>query len=275
MILSMQNQMDRSLTILADGELVTGYARARLLGTERLGLYPSLFMLHLWNVAEENYLLLSRCKEVTVLHADVVLVSGTVSDAFRHLIRPSGTFPSRGRLSGGTETLVAIAPGLKLWEAPVSLDVEAGVTVSEAVRRLLEASGTGIQLLSFPGEDPVTTRGQAFFGRAAECIEEALGEAGAGCCLVPSGLCIIPKEGLPVSMVLTEEDLTDVPSFNCGGDMVLRTGPAGWTLGKGVEVRYGGTVSRGLISERMIHLDTGDGPWRIELVVELSSLCRA
>ena len=259
MILSMQNQMDRSLTILADGEPVTGYARARLLGTEQLGLYPSLFMLHLWNVAEENYLLLSRCKEMTVLHEDVVLVSGIVSDAFR----------SRGK--SGTEAHVAIAPGLKLWEAPVSLDVEAGVTVSETVRRLMEASGTGIQMLSFPGKDPVTTRGQAFFGRAAECIEEALGEARAGCCLVPSGLCIIPKEGLPVSMVLTEEDLTDVPSFNCGGDMVLRTGPAGWTLGKGVEVRYGGTVSRGLISERMIHLDTGDGPWRIELVVELSS----
>jgi hypothetical protein len=42
---------------------------------------------------------------------------------------------------------VAIAPGLKLWEAPVSLDVEAGVTVSETVQRLLDASGTGIQLL--------------------------------------------------------------------------------------------------------------------------------
>ena len=263
----MQNQMGRTLTILADGEPVTGYARARLLGTERLGLYPSLFMLHLWNVAEEDYLLLSRCKEVTVMHEDAVLVSGTVSDAFRHLIRPSGTFPSRGRLNGGTETSVAIAPGLALWEALVSLAVEAGVTVSETVRRLLEASGTGIQLLSFPGEDPVTTRGQAFFGRASECIEEALGKAGAQCCLVPSGLCVIPKERLPVSMILTEEDLTDVPSFNCGGDMVLRTGPVGWTLGKGIEVRYGGMVNQGLISERMLSLDTGDGPWRVELVV--------
>ena len=113
------------------------------------------------------------------------------------------------------------------------------------------------------------TRGQAFYGRAAECIEEALGKAGARCCLVPSGLCVVPKEGLPVSMVLTEEELTDVPSFNCGGDMVLRTGPVGWTLGKGVEVRYGGTVNRGLISERMINLDTGDGFWRVEVVVEL------
>ena len=252
----MQNQMDRKLTILADGELVSGYARARLLGTERLGLYPSLFMLHLWNVAEEDYLALSRSKEVTVLHEDVVLVSGTVSDAFR----------SRGK--SGTEVHVAIAPGLGLWEAPVSLDVEAGVTVSETVRRLLGASRTGISLLSFPGEDPTSTRGQAFFGRAAECIEEALGKAGARCCLVPSGLCVIPKEGSPVSMVLTEDDLTDVPSFNCGGDMVLRTGPAGWTLGKGVEVQYGGSVNRGLISERMINLDTGDGPWRVELIVQ-------
>ena len=49
--------------------------------------------------------------------------------------------------------------------------------------------------------------------------------------------------------------------------MILRTGPAGWTLGKYVEVRYGGTVSRGLISERLLNLDTGDGPWRVELVV--------
>ena len=251
----MQSQIERMLTILADGEPVSGYARARLIGTERLGLYPSLFMLHLWNMAEEDYLALSRSREVTVMHEDAVLVSGTVSDAFR----------SRGK--SGTEAHIAIAPGLKLWEGLVSLDVEADVTVSETVRRLLEASGTGIQLLSFPGEDPATTRGQAFFGRSAECIEEALGKAGARCCLVSSGLCVIPREGLPVSMILTEEDLTDVPSFNCGGDMVLRTGPAGWTLGKGVEVRFGGMVNRGLISERMLSLDTGDGPWRVELVV--------
>ena len=93
-----------------------------------------------------GHLLLSRSREVTVLHEDVVLVSGTVSDAFR----------SRGK--SGTEAHVAIAPGLALWDAAVSLDVEAGVTVSETVRRMLESSGTGIQLLSFPGEDPVTTR---------------------------------------------------------------------------------------------------------------------
>ncbi len=251
----MQNQMNRTLTILADGKPVTGYARAKLIGTERLGLYPSLFMLDLWNVAEQDYLMLSRCRKLTVNHGKVVLVSGSVSDVFQN------------RTKSGTETHVAISSGLNLWEAPVSLSVESGVTVSETVRRLLQASGTGIQLLSFPDADPVVSRGQAFFGRAAECIEEVLGKIEASCCLVPSGLCVIPKNGLPIIMVLTEEDLTDAPSFNCGGEMVLRTQPAGWTLGKGVKVIYGGTVTKGLITERMLNLDTGEGPCRVELVV--------
>ena len=250
------DNFDRILSVFADGEPVTSSARTRLLGHEGLGLYPSLFMLNLSNLAEEDYLLLSRAREVEVKHGEVVLVSGLVSDVFRNMKK------------NGTETQVAIAPGLALWEAVVSADVESGTTVSETVRRLLDASGTGIQLISFPGEDPVSIRGQAFFGRAAECIEEALGKAGARSCLVPSGLCVIPKEGLPVSMVLTEEDLQEAPAFNGGGDMILRTGPAGWTLGKYVEVWYGGMSSKGLISERLLNLDTGDGPWRVELVVE-------
>ena len=232
-------------------------------------------MLNLLNLAVEDYLLLSRARKVEVKHGEVVLVSGLVSDVFRNMKK------------NGTETHVAIAPGLALWEAVVSVDVEAGASVSETVRRLLEASGTGVQLLSFPGEDPVSTRGQAFFGRAAECIIEALSRNGRDGSVVPaehvtsrtvplfrrawlvsSGLCVIPKEGLPVSMVLTEEDLQEAPVFNGGGDMILRTGPAGWTLGKYVEVRYGGMSSRGLISERLLNLDTGDGPWRVELVIE-------
>jgi hypothetical protein len=68
----------------------------------------------------------------------------------------------------------------------VSVDVESGASVSETVRRLLEASGTGLQLLSFPGEDPVSTRGQAFFGRAAECIIEALSRNGRDGSVVPA-----------------------------------------------------------------------------------------
>ena len=106
---------DRTLDILVNGRLVRNYARARLFGKERLGLYPSLFMLNLLNLAEEDYLLLSRAREVEVKHGEVVLVSGLVSDVFRNTKK------------NGTETHVAIAPGLVLWEAVVSVDVESGV----------------------------------------------------------------------------------------------------------------------------------------------------
>lgn len=298
--------IDRTLTILADGEPVSAFARAKLQGHEQLGLFPSLFLLRLWNVGEEDYLLLSRCRDATVRLGDAVLLSGPVADVFRQ------------RTKSGTETHVAISPGLSLWESRISLSVEAGVTVSDTVRRLLAASGTGISLLSFPGDDPVVSRPQAFFGRAAECVLEALGKAdsqisadssgSAGssdpagssasssslspatsssptdrralasalrppafrrttACLVPSGLCVIPPSGLPVSMILSGEDLTDVPSFTRRGDMILRTAPAGWTLGKCAEVRYGGTETRGLISERLLDLDTGGGPWHVELLL--------
>ena len=86
-------------------------------------------------------------------------------------------------------------PGLPLWEAQVSLSVEAGVTVSETVNRILESSGTGIPLLSFPGKDPVMTRPQAFYGRAAECVDEALSAARARGYLTEAGLGIVPEEG--------------------------------------------------------------------------------
>ena len=38
----MENEMNRTLAILADREPVGGYARARLTGAERLGLSPEL-----------------------------------------------------------------------------------------------------------------------------------------------------------------------------------------------------------------------------------------
>ena len=90
----MQNHMNRTLTILADGVPVTGYARAKLIGTERLGLYPSLFMLDLWNLSEDDYLLLSRCKVV-------LLCTGSQC-----------WFPGACRMCFGTDALAPSCPGL-------------------------------------------------------------------------------------------------------------------------------------------------------------------
>jgi len=281
------DNLSRKLSIEADERPVTGFSHAYLSGREAVGPEPLPFTLRLWNLSDSDYNLLASAKQVSVCHEDSILASGQISDVCK------GTVPE------GTITEVVFSPGLALWEAPVSLSVEAGVSVSETIRQILEASGTGITLLSFPGEDPVRTRGQAFFGRAAECVNEALSAAGARCCLTPSGLCVIPKEGLPLSMELSAEDLADIPvrtgDRNFGvrrnvGDspsvpdghgteravpsfpsfLVVKTKPTGWPLGKMIAVNWEGQRWEGLVIMRSVNADNQEGSWEAELLVEIS-----
>ncbi len=249
--------LSRKLTVIADGEPVTGFNHARLTGTDRVGLYPMPFTLRLWNLSGSDCRLLSAAKEVSVRHDSSVLASGRISDVFKQ------TVPE------GTVTEVVFSAGLFLWEAPVSLSVEAGVSVSDTVRRILAASGTGTALLSFPGEDPVRARGQAFFGRTAECIEEALSATGARGYLTDAGLCVVPASGLPVSMALSDSDLIDAPVRTGSGLLVLRTKPTGWPLGKRISVSWQGERYEGLVTERSVDADNLEGNWQAELIVEV------
>ena len=70
----MSERFVRSLKVFADGDEVAGYSRTRLMGNERMdssaGLFPYLFTLQLWNLSEDGYLALSRCKTVTVKSED-------------------------------------------------------------------------------------------------------------------------------------------------------------------------------------------------------------
>ena len=248
--------LDRSLTILADETPVSGFRHAWLSGRDALGLMPMPFVLRVWNLSDDGYYALSAAEQLSVMNGDSVLAAGKVSDVYLHMV-PEGTV-----------TEVVFSAGLDLWEAQVSLSVEAGTVVSETVRRILAASGTRIPLLPFPGEDPVRSRAQAFAGRAAECVLEALSAVQAKCCLTPSGLSVVPASGLSVSMALTEKDLIVPPSFVSGNRMVLRTEPKGWPLGKTVSVSWEGKTETGLVTERSIAADNMEGEWQAELLVE-------
>lgn len=251
--------ISRTLSVSADGRPVTGFRRARLTGRDALGLYPMPFTLRLWNLPDSDRRLLSAAKRVSVSHGASVLASGTVADVCRR------------KGSEGAMTEVVFAAGLTLREAPVSLSVEAGVSVSETVRRILAASGTGIPLLSFPGDDPVRARGQAFYGRAADCVEEALSFAGARGYLTDAGLCVVPSAGLPVSMTLSPADLEDDPVPAGNGLLVLRTRPAGWPLGKQAAIQWKDGSAEGLILERSVDADNMEGNWRSELVLAIQN----
>ncbi len=248
----------RELTVLADGEPFAAGIRFRLSGNTAIGLFPSLFTLQCWNLAEKDYLCLASAKTMSVLRGDSCLASGAVSDVFRRTV------------SEGTLTIAAFSLGLDLWKAPVSLSVEAGASVSETLSYLLASSGTGIQLLSFPGSDSSVSRGQAFCGRAAEEIASTLSAASARAYLVPAGLCVIPSDPLSATLHLTENDLTDLPMIaDKGRKMVLSTTVTGFQPGEEMTLEYKGIRYSGLILERMVEADTAQGPWMTQLMIEL------
>ena len=248
----------RELKVTADGALFAPGCRFHLSGKITVGLFPSLFTLEAWNLKESDYLLLSRTKVLAVYREDSCLAYGAVSDVFRR------TVPE------GTVTTAAFSLGLDLWEAQVSLSVEAGVSVPETVQQILDASGTGISLLSFPGVSRFFSRGQAFLGRAADCVTEALSAVSARGFLVPAGLKVIPADPLPATLHLTEQDLTDDPAYALGGKrLILSTTVTGFQPGEEVTLEYQGTVVAGLILERMVDADTSKGPWNTQLLIEV------
>ena len=248
----------RNLWVMADGASFASGCRFHLSGKTGIGLFPSLFTLEAWNLKEQDYLLLSRTKELAVYREDSCLAYGAVSDVFRKTVQE------------GTITTAAFSLGLDLWNAQASLPVEAGASVSETVRRLLGVSGTGISLLSFPGEDPVFFRGQAYLGRAADCITSALTAAGARGFLVPAGLKVIPVTPLPATLHLTKKDLMDAPAYALGGKrMILSTTVTGFQPGNEMTLEYEGLTSSGLILERMTDADTAKGTWNTQLLIEV------
>ena len=254
---------DRSFEFRADGQPFSFSGRAVLEGKDDLSLWPALFRLELYNLPEEQYLLISRAKTLTVSHAGACLVSGQAADTFRRHTR------------SGTVTEVSLSAGLRLWEAQVSLTVPAGTPVSGTVRRILSASGTGIPLLSPPSPDPASLRPGSYFGRAAECVERALSAADCRGVLTPSGVMPVPKGGLPEAWRLTGRDLLEEPSFAGGGEtgaprrMILTARLAGWRPGQTVDVSCGDIFARGIIIERSIRADTASGEWKSELLTEV------
>ena len=265
------NELTRKPDIRLDGAAFEFSGRVRLSGKDDLSLFPSLFLLTFWNLPEELYLRLNRARTVSVSCGEAELASGTLADVCR---RGSGE---------GILTTAAFSRGLNLWESRVSLTVPAGTSVSETVRAILEASGTGIPLLGFPAEDPAVSRPQSFFGRAAECIASAVSCAGGGgekqhgprAVLSPAGLTVMPPGGLPVSYTLTEQEILTAPSFVGGplrgtpAEMILLTKPLGLHPGDTVAVRLPGLRCRGEIRERALEMDTGGEEWRCEVVTQI------
>ena len=248
----------RDFHVLLNGEPFTQGTGFRLTGRVDLNLYPDLFVLQCRNLPKEGIFQLQNSRQITVISKDSCLASGQISDVYTQ------TVPE------GTVTVAAFSLGLPLWNAEISVSCLAGTSISDDVRAILEASGTGIQLLSFPGEDPQPLRGRAYVGKASEAISSALSQANASGFLTPAGLQVIPKNPLPASLHLTEADLTDRPVFaDAGRKMILSTNVVGFQPGDEMTLSFEGTTTKGLITSRMVDADSYAGPWKTELLIEI------
>ena len=262
----------RDFHVFLDGEPFTQGTGFRLSGRVDLNLYPDLFVLQCRNLPKEGIFQLQNARQISVMSNGSRQVSRQISGM------SNGSCLASGQLSDvytqtvpeGTVTVAAFSMGLDLWNAEVFVSCPAGSSVSDDVRVLLDASGTGIQLLSFPGDDPLPLRGRAYVGKAAEAIASALSQAGARGFLTPAGLQVIPMDPLPASLHLTEADLTDRPVFaDSGRKMILSTNVVGFQPGDEMTLSFEGTTIKGLIVSRMVDADSYAGPWKTELLIEI------
>ena len=248
----------RDFHVLLNGEPFTQGTGFRLIGRVDLNLYPDLFVLQCRNLPKKAIFQLQNARQISVLSNGSCLASGQLSDVYTQTV-PEGII-----------TVSAFSLGLDLWNAEVSVSCPAGTSISEDVRAILEASGTGIQLLSFPGEDPQPLRGRAYVGKAGEAITSALSQAGARGFLTPAGLQVIPMDPLSASLHLTEADLTDRPVFtDSGRKMILSTNVVGFQPGDEMTLSFEGTTTKGLIVSRLVDADSYAGPWKTELLIEI------
>jgi len=254
----------RSLRVFADGQEIAQSCRIRLALMESMSLLPALYSLEIENLSEASEALLSAASVVEVhsdgtiaAHGSSILASGSVLSVFP-------------RIQSGRRILsVSFSPGMALWQSAVSLSLTGGMRVSDTIRAILAASGTGIRLSAFLAEDRPLSRPQAFFGRACDALRLLAESVRARICLTPAGLCVVDPSMQSPTLFLPEDALRSDPVF-LHDRCILSTEAAGWPLGTCLQFNWKGSSYQGLLSARMLNLDNGDGPWQSQLEVTIS-----
>lgn len=245
----------RDLHVFADGREVARSCRMSLIARENLSLLPQLFDLSIENLSESSGMCIASARWLEVRSGDSILAAGSPVSHYSRLMFGHHLFS------------VTFSPGMRLWQSSVSLSLSAGMSVSESIRSVLTASGTGVPLAAFSATDAVLSRPQVFFGRTCDALCRLAAMVGADAYLSPAGLCVIDSslETAP-TLILSEEDLTSDPVFH-PDRYILSTVPKGWPLGTVVRFTWQGQSYQGLLISRMLSLDNVEGPWLSQLEV--------
>ena len=255
---------------------------------ESMSLLPALYSLEIENLSEASEALLSAASIVEIHSGSTdgsssksysinssrgvpERASASLSGHADSSILASGSvlsvFP---RIQSGRRILsVSFSPGWPLWQSAVSLSLTGGMRVSDTIRAILAASGTGVRLSAFLAEDRSLSRPQSFFGRACDALRLLAESVRARICLTPAGLCVVDPSLQSPTLFLPEDALRSDPVF-LPGRCILSTDAVGWPLGTCLQFKWKGNSYKGLLSARMLNLDNGEGPWQSQLEVTFS-----
>ena len=245
----------RELRIFLGGREIARSCRMKLFLLESLSLLPALYSLNVVNLSESSEALVCAAASLEVRSGDSVLASGRVLS-----VCP--------RIQDGKRILsITFSPGMNLWQSTVSLSLAAGMSVSDTLREVLSASGSGVPLAAFLAEDKRMTRPQSFFGRTCDALRTLGRAVGARVWLSPAGLCVLDPSRQEPTLFLTEADYQGEPLF-LPDRYVLATQVRGWPLGTGLRFTWKGRGYQGLLAGRILNLDNAEGPWlsQVEII---------
>ena len=249
------NDFTRDLHVFADGKEVGQGCRMLLMAEEHLSLWPQLFHLSIENLSDSSVMCICAARVLEVRSGDSILAFGYPLSCFSQLLLGRQIFS------------VIFSPGIDLWESSVSLSLSAGMSVSDTVRAVLAASGTGIPLAAFSATDAVLSRPESFFGRTCDALCMLAATVGAEAYLSSAGLCVIDRSrAAEPTLFLSEEDLASDPVFH-PDRYILSTVPKGWPLGTVLRFTWHGQSYQGLLVSRLLYLDNVDGLWLSQLEV--------
>jgi len=246
--------MRRDLHLFADDTEIGQGCRMRLALREEFSLMPQLFHLEIENLSESSAEMLANCREMAVRSNGSVLATG------------DSIFCCPRWIDGRKIVSVSFSYGFRLWKASVSISLAAGMRISDTIREVLKASGTGIEMAGYTAKDFALTRPQAFFGRACEALERLADSVDGRVGLTPAGVCVIGTEEVTPTVVMPEEELLSEPIF-LKDRVILKTGIVGWPLGTCVRFRWNGADYQGVMMSRMLDLDNAGGSWESQVEV--------
>ena len=246
--------MRRDLHLFADDTEIGQGCRMRLTLQEEFSLMPQLFTMEIENLSESSAEKLANCREMAVRSNGSVLATG------------DSIFCCPRWIDGRKVLTVSFSYGFRLWKASVSISLAAGMKISDTIRELLKASGTGIEMAGYTAKDFALTRPQAFFGRACEALERLADSVDGRAGLTPAGVCVIGMGEQTPTVVIPEDGLLSEPIF-LKDRVILKTGIVGWPLGTCVRFRWNGADYQGVMMSRMLDLDNADGSWESQVEV--------